>query len=212
MPRILFAGLRRMYVALFFFAALWLISPAHAEYVWLQPHAPASLQARFGLPGNVQSPVGLVAPRAYLAGGADLLMTVMDDAFSIAVPAPGDVRLVASRDDGNGILTYYQARHGRSETRARNDLELVPTTPGGNTFRLMWKGSAIAAVRVNVETSAGWRRTLTPGKDGTVTLSTPFPGLYVLEVTAKINGAVSLNGKQYQDVRHTATLSFEVDD
>lgn len=46
--------------------------------------------------------------------------------------------------------------------------------------------------------------------DGTITLATPFPAIYVLEVSAKVNGAATIDGKKYEDVRHTATLSFEV--
>ena len=68
----------------------------------------------------------------------------------------------------------------------------------------------MAATQVHVETSAGWRRTLAPGADGTVLLETPFPGQYVLEVTARVNGSATVDGKKYDDVRHTATLSFEV--
>ena len=38
-----------------------------------------------------------------------------------------------------------------------------------------------------------------------------MPGLYVLEVSAKVNNAsVTIDGKKYEDVRYTATLSFEV--
>jgi len=87
----------------------------------------------------------------------------------------------------------------------------VPTEPGGNTFRLMYKGRPVAASQVNVDTSEGWRRVLTPAKDGTVSFTPAFPGLYVLEVTARVdNGSVTLDGQRYTDVRHTATLSFEV--
>jgi hypothetical protein len=32
----------------------------------------------------------------------------------------------------------------------------------------------------------------------------------VLEVTARVNGAVTVDGKQYDEVRHTATSSFDV--
>ena len=69
----------------------------------------------------------------------------------------------------------------------------------------------MAASQVNVETSEGWRRVLTPAKDGTVSFVPSFPGLYVLEVSARVNnGSVTLDGRKYTDVRHTATLSFEV--
>ncbi len=73
-----------------------------------------------------------------------------------------------------------------------------------------WKGNAVPATQVNVDTSEGWRRVLKPAKDGTVSLTAPFPGLYVLEVMARVNGAVTVDGKKYDEVRHTATLSFEV--
>ncbi len=63
----------------------------------------------------------------------------------------------------------------------------------------------------NVETASGWRKALTPAKDGTVTLDTPMPGLYVLEISARVNnGSVTLDGKKFEDIRYTATLSFEV--
>ena len=99
----------------------------------------------------------------------------------------------------------------RNDTKAVNDLELVPTTAGGDTFQLVFKGRKVAASQVNVQTSEGWYRTLTPSQDGTVSFKPYFPGLYVLEVTARVdNGSVTLDGKKYTDVRHTTTLSFEV--
>jgi hypothetical protein len=108
------------------------------------------------------------------------------------------------------VLNYYQAKTGRSETKAVNDLELVPTVANGNTFKLVWKGNTVAASQVNVETSEGWRRVLKPAKDGTVTVNTLFPGRYLLEITARVNGSATVDGKKYDDVRHTATLTFEV--
>jgi hypothetical protein len=87
----------------------------------------------------------------------------------------------------------------------------VPTEPNGNRFQLFFKGRPVAASQVNVETSEGWRRVLTPAQDGSVGFTPWMPGLYVLEVTARVNnGSVTLDGKKYEDVRHTATLSFEV--
>ncbi len=109
------------------------------------------------------------------------------------------------------------AKAGRLEIKPVNDLELVPTEPNGTTFRLFWKGDPVAATQVNVQTSAGWRRSLSPGADGSVSLTSPefpklFPSRYVLEITAKINGKVTLAGKTYDEVRHTATMTFDVPD
>ncbi len=183
---------------------------AHAEYLWLQRDGGAA-EARFGEVGRPAQPVAaLAAPRVFLADGKDLPLTSEAERVVVVVPAGADLRAVARRVGDDGALHLYQARWGRAETKAVNDLELVPTAPNGNTFKLVWKGNTVAATQVNVDTSEGWRRVLRPAADGTITLPTPFPGLYVLEVTAKVNGAATVDGKKYEDVRHTATLSFEV--
>lgn len=186
-------------------------SAARADYVWLQRDS-GGVHAYVGELERPLTPVAstLATPRAYLADGKDLPLTVQERDYAIAAPATGDVRLLASRVSPDGVLHYYQARYGRAETKPVNDLELVPSTANGNTFKLIWKGNVVPASQVNVVTSAGWRRTLKPGADGAVTLATPFAGVYVLEITAKLNGTVTVDGKQYDNVRHTATLSFEV--
>jgi len=193
-------------------AALSAMSQVHADYVWLERDASGAAQARVGELGGTRRPADSIdAPRAYLADGKELPLTAEADRLVVPPAGSGDLRLVARRVDGQGALHIYQARFGRAETGAVNDLELVPTTPQGNAFRLVWKGSTVAAAQVNVETSDGWRRVLRPAEDGTVSLGTPFPGLYLLEVTAKVDGAATVDGKRYEDVRHTATLTFEVE-
>lgn len=184
---------------------------AHADYVWLERDAAGAATAYVGeLDGARLAPTTITAPRAYLADGKDLPLKTEAERLVIGSDLKGDVRLVASRVGEKGVLNYYQAKNGRSETKAVNDLELVPTEANGNTFKLVWKGNVVAASQVNVDTSEGWHRVLKPAKDGTVTLATPFPGRYLLEVTARINGSVTVDGKKYEDVRHTATLTFEV--
>jgi hypothetical protein len=189
---------------------------AQADYLWLSRDGAnaGSAVARVGELDKTSLPMASVAaPRAFLADGKDLPLASEADRSVIPAAAGIDLRAVASRPGTEGdkaTLTRFQARFGRNETQAVNDLELVPTEPDGNTFKLVWKGNAVPATQVNVDTSEGWRRVLKPAKDGTVSLATPFPGLYVLEVTARVNGAVTVDGKKYDEVRHTATLSFEV--
>lgn len=190
---------------------------SQAESVWLEQGA-GRTRALLGVPGQrVQPMPRWLTSRASAADGRALTVSQGAGQLDIAglpdthpTSPTADVRLNLSRVDGNGVLTYYQAKLGRQDTKAQSDLELVPTTPGGNTFKLVWKGQTVAATRVNVDTSAGWSRTLTPAADGTVQLETPFAGLYVLEVSARINGSAMVDGTKYEDVRHTATLSFEV--
>ncbi|MDM0014725.1 hypothetical protein QTH87_19940 [Variovorax sp. J22P168] len=205
-------GLRR--AACIAATALLLAGTARADYLWLQRESPTDASGRFGEVGKPAQPVaGLASVRAAAADGKEHATAVQGDRISLpghAAGTTGDLRLTARASMAPGRLNYYQAKAGRSETQPVNDLELVPTEPGGNTFKLMWKGKIVAATQVNVDTSDGWQRVLRPGPDGTLTLETPFPGLYVLEVTARVDGAATVDGRKYEDVRHTATLSFEV--
>jgi len=191
--------------------ALFGAGAAQADYLWLQRDG-ASMRVQAG---QLHKPLAVLpalqAPRALWAEGRELPVVAQANALVLAPPAAGDLRFSASLPGEQGVFTYHHARFGRSETRAVNLLELVPTQAEGNSFRLMFQGRPVAASQVHVDTSQGWMRTLVPDRDGTVMLATPFPGLYVLEVTARLdNGSVVLDGKTYLDVRHTATLSFEV--
>lgn len=187
-----------------------------AGYVWLE-RSGDTVQARQGqlLPisagKGATAPVVLNQPRVFFADGKALEMERKADAYVVRTAPSADLRFTAVEATSQGVLTHYQARFGRAETTAMNDLELVPTEPNGNTYKLMWKGSAVVASQVSVEHSEGWRRTLTPAKDGTVSFMPWMPGLYVLEVSARVNdSSVMYEGRKYDDVRHTVTLSFEV--
>lgn len=183
---------------------------AYANYLWLEPGENGT-SAYIGLYESERlAPTTVAAARAYLADGKDLPLKAEKHQLTVDADGSADVRLTAQAVTDGNVLNFYQARLGRNETKAVNDLELVPTEPNGNTFKLVWKGTTVAASQVNVTTSEGWIRTLKPAEDGTVSMSTPFPGLYVLEVTARVNGAMTHQGKKYQDVRHTATLTFVV--
>lgn len=184
---------------------------AHADYLWLQRDGAQARVFAGELPKPLAQLPALRAAKAVAPEDQPLAVETAANHFAFTPAAQGDARFTATRTGADGVLTFFQAKFGRAETKAVNDLELVPTEAGGNTFQLVFKGRPVAASQVNVDTSEGWRRVLTPAKDGTVSLVPSFPGLYVLEVSARVdNGAVTIDGKKYADVRHTATLSFEV--
>lgn len=192
--------------AIFIFAA-----QAQAAYVWLDKESGTAKAYLGELNAKKESPSGLAGARAYQAGGRDLGLSTGSEGISIATPVGGDIRFTARAVSDKNGLQYYHARFGRSETTAAGDLELVPTMPNGNVFKLIWKGNPVSAAQVNVSTAEGWSRSLAAGSDGTIKLPISFPGLYVLEVSVKVSGAVTMDGKKYDDVRHTATLSFIAD-
>lgn len=187
------------------------VAPAQAAYVWLDKEAGTAKAYLGELHAKKEAPSGLTAARAYQANGRDLGLGTEATGIAISTPLSGDIRFTARAVSDKEGLQYYHARFGRSETTAGNDLELVPTTPNGNVFKLVWKGSPVVASQINVSTGEGWSRVLKAESDGTVKLPVSFPGLYVLEVSVKVNGTVTVDGKKYDDVRHTATLSFIAD-
>lgn len=204
-------GARRALQSIFAASLLVMAWPAQADYVWLQREG-AQTTARAG---ELHKPLAalpvLQDVRGVMPDSKPTATEAQGNHFLLEAGSGGDQRFTATRAGSDGVLTYYQARFGRTETQAVNDLELVPMEPNGNTFRLFFKSRPVAASQVNVATSEGWSRVLRPAADGSVSFKPSFPGLYVLEVTARVNnGSVSVGGKTYEDVRHTATLSFEV--
>ncbi|SDV51144.1 hypothetical protein [Chitinasiproducens palmae] len=180
---------------------------AAADALWLAP-AGTTLRLHAGVPDAPRTPDALEAVQASRAGEP---LTVASGALAASPAASVDTRLSARRLGPDGEPVIYLARFGRNETEARNALELVPTEAGGNRFVLIWQGRVVPASKVLVSTSAGWRRTLLPATDGSVTLPTPFPALYVLEIAARASGPAAAPGDdpRYANARYVATLSFE---
>lgn len=205
MHRLSAARLARLFASILTLATA---SSANADYFWIDRNA-AGARIQAGELAKPQDQLPAVqGARAFLADGKAVPLDTRPGHYALA-PMAEDLRFTASRADDKR-LTLFHARFGRQETTAISDLELVPTTAGGNTFRLFWKGSPVAASQVNVFTSEAWSRVLRPDADGTVSFKPSFPALYVLEVSAQVNGAATVDGKKYEEVRHVATLSFRV--
>ncbi|UCJ17613.1 hypothetical protein K5Q02_04325 [Pseudomonas sp. MM211] len=184
---------------------------AQAEYLWIERGAAPQAKAYLSdfQPTEQLSLGKLLEPSIKQADGKNAALRASGDAYPIADSGQGDLRVSAKLPEGDNLV-IYEAKAGRSETKAVNDLELVPTEPNGNAFKLHWKGTVVSASQVNVYTSEQWTRTLKPDAEGVVTLDPSFPARYVLEVTAQVNGAATVDGKRYDSVVHVATLSFEV--
>lgn len=184
---------------------------ASADYLWMEREATGSVQVKYGTLDGKQLPMASVSEVQASQGGAkNLPLQAEGEALKLTSTRSGDVRVLGHRITPEGALMLFQAKEGRSETKAVNDLELVPLTANGNSFQLIWKGQKVAIPQVKLTTSElGWNRILLPDADGNITLSTPFPATYVLELTAKLDGSTTLAGKTYKDVRHVVSLSFK---
>lgn len=202
---------RHMASLVLLFAATLAVPAAQAEYLWIERGAAPQAKAYLSdfQPSEQLSLGKLLEPGIKQADGKTAALRASGDAYPITDNGQGDLRVIAKLPEGDSLV-IYEAKAGRSETKAVNDLELVPTEPDGNTFKLHWKGTVVSASQVNVYTSEQWTRTLKPNAEGAVTLDPSFPASYVLEVTAQVNGAATVDGKRYDSVVHVATLSFEV--
>jgi len=200
-------------------SASFAVAPAWAApYVWVTAEG-GNGRAHVGelLESDKGSLPELKEAQTVQADGKEQPVQAGEDGYTFTLPqdASGDVRFTAKSLDSKGVLTIYGARYGRSETKAVNDLELVPTEANGSKFHLVWKGKPVTSAVVSAQTSAGWRQTLQAGPDGVISLTTPefpdlFPSRYVLNATVKLNGEAILEGKAYDQVRYSATLTFDV--
>jgi hypothetical protein len=205
--------------------AMWAaVAQAAPPFVWLESgpgetalvHVGPLLPAAAAAPGVREEPVALSEAKAIQASRT-LSFSSSEKGYVIAVPpgSAGDLRFTARLLDSDGSLVIYNARAGRSEVLPSSDLELVPTEPNGTKFRLYYKGKPVPATQVNVETSSGWRRTLVPAADGSVSLTSPefpklFPSRYVLDAGARVGGRFSFGNKFMDSATFNTTLSFEV--
>lgn len=186
------------------------LSTSAADYLWMEPVA-GGVQVKYGTLDGKQLPMTEVSGLQASQGDTKNLPVQADGkAMKVITSRSGDVRVVGHRVTPEGTLVLFQAKEGRSDIKPANDLELVPTTPNGNTFQLIWKGQKVAIPQAMLTTSeSGWNRVLRPDANGNVTLSTPFPATYVLDLSAKLNGSTTIDGKVYKDVLHTVSLSFK---
>ena len=121
-------------------ATLTLISAAHAHFLWLERDGDGPARAYFGeWIADVREKTGglldrFKAPRVTVGANSEPLQVKRNDNnLEFAAKGAGDVRFVDSsvparedNDKGGTTKTIYYAKHGRSETAAKLDLELVP--------------------------------------------------------------------------------------
>lgn len=199
-----------------------LIDSAYAHFVWLERDGDGSARAYFGewIDDIREKTGGLLdrfkAPRVFVgANNEPLQVKRNENNLEFAAKGPGDVRFVDSsvppREDmekGGTTKTIYHAKHGRSETTAKLDLELVPTETNGKTFVLMLFGAPLPKVELTIIGPSKWEKPLTTDERGRVTLPMPWMGRYVLEVIYFYAKAGGSGEEKFNRTRHISTISF----
>jgi len=201
---------------------LTLIPAAQAHFLWLERDGDGPARAYFGewIDDVREKTGGLLdrfkAPRVTVgANNEPLQVKRNENNLEFAAKGPGDVRLVdngvPAREDnekGGTTKTIYYAKHGRSETAAKLDLELVPAEANGRTFVLIFLGSPLAKAELTIIGPSKWEKPLATDEQGRVTVPMPWAGRYVLEVTHFDDKAGGSGSEKFNRTRHIASLSF----
>ena len=201
---------------------LALSETAQAHFLWLERDGDGPARAYFGewIDDIREKTGGLLdrfkAPRAYLGTSTEPLPVKRNDNnLEINAKGRGDVRFVDSsvparedKEKGGATKTIYYAKAGRTETAAKLDLELVPTTADGNTFVLIFSGAPLPKAELTIIGPSKWEKPLVTDEQGRVTLPTPWAGRYVLEVTHFDEKAGGSGEEKFNRTRHISSLSF----
>jgi hypothetical protein len=203
-------------------ATLALIPSVHAHYVWLERDGEGPARAYLGeWIDDIREKTGgmldrIKAPKVFLGSSTEPLpIKRNENNLEFQVKGRGDVRLVENtmppredKEKGGATKTIYYAKAGRSETAAKLDLELVPTTPNGNTLILLFYSAPLAKAEVTLVGPSKWQKPLVTDDKGQITLPTPWAGRYVLEVTHFEKKPGGAGSEKFNRTRHISSLSF----
>lgn len=205
-------------------AGSWLLADAAlAHEVWIERDAGGPARVFLGEP-DYPTPVGgdpefskLKAPVVFTDDPSrPVPLTRRADHIEAAVQASGDIRLIDAdvfepdpAPDGGFTGRIYYARAGRSETRSALDFEIVPLSPGGDQFQILFKGQPVKE-GVRIINPEGWIKNIKSDTEGRFTVPTQWKGRYLLMADHVDDSGVVLAGKTMKSVTHITTLSFQV--
>lgn len=134
--------------------------------------------------------------------------------LSAAVAPLGDVRLVDDTvfepwtgQDGKLEGAIFYARAGRTETIARLDFEIVPTSVEGDRFQVVYLGKPLPDAKVTIVSPDRWSKVFSANGAGELTLPDMGAGRYLLTVNHMVDGPRSLGGKTVAKVSLISTLT-----
>lgn len=196
-------------------ALLCAASPVRAHYLWVDPAAGPAV--RFGEfeEGVVEKSPGRLDEMAETkVSVADRIATTSLAADRIAITGAAAAQGVTAenlsvpvkdwRSSGLGMVKpFYYARWGAVGRPMM--LDILPNSP--TTATVVFKGQPLSKAKVLVHAPNGWTREEAADERGEVRFSTPWSGLYVLEVVHSEEGSGIYDGAAFEHQRHRSTLA-----
>ena len=201
-------------------ALLMSTTAANAHYLWIEQPSKGNAIIHFGefnegviehSPGRMDEMPSIEA----FAGKAPLTVRKQAKQFllsarvgSIAITAQErDYAVKDWRTNGIGLAKpMYYARYGAASSPTL-DLDILPAADG-TSAQVFLHGKPLAAAAFSLHAPNGWSQTGKATKDGTIALSMPWRGQYLVEVIAREKAPGTFNGTAYDVVRHRATLTL----
>lgn len=145
-------------------------------------------------------------------------VTAQPDHLAASVSAAGDLRYYNDQvwapwksDDGVLVAAAFQAKAGRSETRAVHDFELAPIAPGSDSFTLLFKGQPLAGKGVTIVNPGLWEKTIKTDAAGRLTVPVAAKGRYILVARHEAPANLAIAGQTVAKLQHVASLTFVAD-
>lgn len=196
-----------------------LATGASAHEIWLERHGEtvrAYVGDATGERDQGEAIAKLVATSKLFADPArPVPLTAQADHLAASVGSNGDLRFYNDQvwipwknKEGAYEAAAFQARAGRSETRAVHAFEFVPLVAGSDSFTLFFNGRPLANTGVTVINPEFWEKTVPTDAAGRVTVPVGAKGRYILVARHKAPAEVQIAGQKVSTLQHVASLSF----
>lgn len=210
---------------------IWAL-PASAHYIWIERDHTQQAKLFFGefqeglrevsggRPDRIPGPRGWSIDK----GGtrAELKVTRQSDHFLLesanetatVIAQESEVEVRDLSKQGLGIVKpMFYARYGTStETAAKPvmTLDILPDAKSASTFTIYFRNELLPKTKITVYAFNGWMQELQTDANGTVKISTPWPGQYVVLVRHTEKQPGESRGKKFEVTIHGATLTVTV--
>ena len=190
---------------------IWIQREGGAAAVFYGEYADGHIEVTGGELDKIASPVLYLDDKA-----KPLTITRGKDRLEAKAEGKNDLRVVEAGlppyPGRSGKTKYiFSGRAGRTETKAVNDCEIVPTSVNGNTFAVTLNGKPVAKAKVVVVNAEKWTKTFEANEKGEVTVPTTAKGMYLLEASVPEPKAGGEGEGAYAKTVHVVTLTFVVE-